>query len=122
QVPRTLRAIQDTARSLDLTVVTYGHIATGNLHPAPIIDVSDPDQVGRVRRFADAIHRLARQMGGTVTGEHGVGMTRIDYMQEEHGAGLNVMWQIKQALDPLNILNPGKMFPPEMVSRSPTAV
>ncbi len=121
QVPRTLRAIQETARSLDLTVVTYGHIATGNLHPAPIIDVSDPDQVGRVRRFADAIHRLARQMGGTVTGEHGVGMTRIDYMQEEHGAALNVMWQIKQALDPLNILNPGKMFPPEIANRSPTA-
>ncbi len=114
RVPETLRAIQDTARRYDLTVVTYGHIASGNLHPAPVINVADTDAVGRVRRFADAIHRLARQMGGTVTGEHGVGLTRIAYMREEHGAALDVMWQIKRTLDPFNIMNPGKMFPPEL--------
>lgn len=114
RVPETLRAIQDAARTHDLTVVTYGHIASGNLHPAPVIDVADSDSVRRVRLFADAIHHLARQMGGTVTGEHGVGLTRIQYMREEHGPALDVMWQIKRALDPFNIMNPGKMFPPEM--------
>lgn len=114
RVPETLRAIQDTAKSYDLTVVTYGHIASGNIHPAPVIDVSDQDEVRRVRIFADEVHRLARRMGGTVTGEHGVGLTRIPYMREEHGAALDVMWQIKQSLDPHNILNPGKMFPPEI--------
>lgn len=113
RVPETLGAIQDLARAYDLTVVTYGHIGNGNLHPAPVIDVADTEQVRRVRLFADAVHRLAREMGGTVTGEHGVGLTRIAYMREEHGPALDVMWSIKRALDPNNILNPGKMFSSE---------
>lgn len=114
-VPDTLAAIQSLARAHDLTVVTYGHIGNGNLHPAPVIDVADPEQAARVRVFADAVHRLARAMGGTVTGEHGVGLTRIAYMREEHGPALDVMWTLKRALDPNNILNPGKMFPSEFV-------
>jgi glycolate oxidase len=112
RVPETLLAIQDLAHANDLTVVTYGHIASGNLHPAPVIDVADPEQVRRVRLFADAVHRLARRMGGTVTGEHGVGLTRIAYMREEHGPALDVMLALKRTLDPYNIMNPGKMFPP----------
>ncbi|HEY8885240.1 MAG TPA: FAD-binding oxidoreductase, partial [Chloroflexota bacterium] len=114
RVPDTLLAIQRLAQQHDLTVVTYGHIASGNIHPAPVINVADPEQVRRVRLFADAVHRLAREMGGTVTGEHGVGLTRIAYMREEHGPALDVMWTLKQALDPHNIMNPGKLFPPEL--------
>ncbi len=114
RVPETLLAIQALARDHDLTVVTYGHIASGNIHPAPVIDVADPEQVRRVRQFADAVHRMARTMGGTVTGEHGVGLTRTAYMREEHGPALDVMWTIKQALDPFNIMNPGKMFPSDI--------
>jgi glycolate oxidase len=114
RVPETLLAIQSLAREHDLTVVTYGHIASGNVHPAPVINVADPEQVRRVRLFADAVHRLARRMGGTVTGEHGVGLTRIDYMREEHGPALDVMWTLKQALDPRNIMNPGKLFPADL--------
>lgn len=117
RVPETLLAIQQLAREHELTVVTYGHIASGNIHPAPIINVADPEQVRRVRRFADAVHRLARRMGGTVTGEHGVGLTRIDYMREEHGPALGVMWALKQTLDPYNLMNPGKMFPPDFDGR-----
>ncbi len=113
RVPDTLLAIQRLAQQHDLTVVTYGHIASGNIHPAPVINVADPEQVRRVRLFADAVHRLAREMGGTVTGEHGVGLTRIAYMREEHGPALDVMWALKQALDPHNIMNPGKLFPAE---------
>jgi glycolate oxidase len=111
RVPETLEAIQSLAREHDITVVTYGHIASGNIHPAPVIDVADPEQVRRVRSFADAVHRLARRMGGTVTGEHGVGLTRTAYMREEHGPALDVMLTLKRALDPYNIMNPGKMFP-----------
>lgn len=110
KVPETLRAIQDTAKRYDLIVVTYGHIATGNIHPAPVIDVANPEEVRRVRLFADEIHKLARTMGGTVTGEHGVGMTRVGYMAEEHGPALEVMRRIKQALDPKGIMNPGKLL------------
>jgi glycolate oxidase len=114
RVPDTLLAIQRLAQQHDLTVVTYGHIASGNIHPAPVINVADPEQVRRVRLFADAVHRLAREMAGTVTGEHGVGLTRIAYMREEHGPALDVMWTLKQALDPHNIMNPGKLFPAEL--------
>ena len=110
RVPETLRAIQDTAKRHGLTVVTYGHIASGNIHPAPVIDVANAEEVRRVRLFADEIHRLARRMGGTVTGEHGVGMTRIPYMREEHGPALDAMRRIKDALDPKGIMNPGKLF------------
>lgn len=114
RVPETLLAVQALAREHDLTVVTYGHIASGNIHPAPVIDVADQEQVRRVRLFADAVHRLSRSMGGTVTGEHGVGLTRTNYMREEHGPALDVMWSLKQALDPRNIMNPGKMFPSDI--------
>ena len=110
KVPATLRAIQDLAREYDLLVVTYGHIASGNIHPAPVIDVNDRDEVSRVLEFADQIHKLARKMDGTVTGEHGVGLTRIGYMAEEHGPTLDVMRTVKQSVDPKWILNPGKLF------------
>jgi glycolate oxidase len=114
RVPETLLAVQALAKEHDVTVVTYGHIASGNIHPSPVIDLADPEQVRRVRLFADAVHHLARAMGGTVTGEHGVGLTRTAYMREEHGPALDVMWALKQALDRRNIMNPGKMFPSDI--------
>lgn len=111
QVPQTLRAIQDLAKKYDIVVATYGHIGVGNLHAGPIIDPTDPDEVRRVLLLADEVHQLALQMGGTTTGEHGVGLSRAQYMPAEHGAALNTMWQVKQALDPKGIMNPGKLFP-----------
>ena len=120
QVPATLRAIQDLAKQYDLLVVTYGHIASGNIHPAPVINVNDQDEVSRVLAFADQIHKLARRMAGTVTGEHGVGLTRISYMAEEHGPTLEVMRTLKQAIDPSWILNPGKLFAETTPTDSPT--
>jgi FAD/FMN-containing dehydrogenase len=70
---------------------------------------------------ADAIHDLALRMGGTVTGEHGVGVVRAAYMPREHGPALATMRRIKQALDPKGIMNPGKIFPPEDAPASPDA-
>ena len=121
KVPATLRTIQDLAKKYDLLVVTYGHIASGNIHPAPVININDRDEVARVLQFADEIHKLARRMAGTVTGEHGVGLTRIGYMAEEHGPTLDVMRTIKQAVDPSWILNPGKLFADATPSDSPSA-
>ncbi len=116
KVPQTLREIRNIGEKHDIVLVTYGHVASGNMHTAPVIHVNDADQVRRVGLVADEIHELALRMGGTVTGEHGVGVTRIPYMRKEHGAALDVMWRIKKALDPQNIMNPGKTFSPEEFS------
>jgi glycolate oxidase len=109
KVPATLRAIQQIGRKYDIPIATYGHIGGGGMHPGHLIDPFDPDEVRRVLRVADEIHQLALAMGGTVTGEHGVGVVRAPYMAAEHGEALEVMRQIKRALDPKDIMNPGKV-------------
>jgi glycolate oxidase len=110
RIPETLRAIQDISRRYQIPIATYGHIGGGGLHPGHLIDGRDPAEIQRVLRVADEIHQLALQMGGTTTGEHGVGRARAPYMAQEHGPALEVMRRLKQALDPHNILNPGVIF------------
>ncbi|VVB68489.1 D-lactate dehydrogenase (acceptor) [uncultured archaeon] len=88
----------------------YGHIGDGNLHVALFIDVMNADQWERLSQAADRIHRAAMELGGTVSSEHGIGLARAKYMPEQVGEeALQVMRSIKRALDPLGILNPGKM-------------
>jgi glycolate oxidase len=111
RVPETLRAIQDISARHSIPIATYGHIGGGNLHPGHLIDMRDPDEIRRVLRVAEEIHELALGMGGTVTGEHGVGAARAPYMSREHGPALDVMRAIKRALDPKGIMNPAKIFP-----------
>jgi glycolate oxidase len=110
RIPETLRAIQDISKKHDIPIATYGHIGGGGLHPGHLIDGRDPDEVRRVLLVADEIHELALRMGGTTTGEHGVGVARAPYMAREHGPALEVMKRVKQALDPKDIMNPGKIF------------
>src|ERR687898_331330 len=110
RVPETLRAIQDISARYRIPIATYGHIGGGNLHPGHLIDARDPDEVRRVLRVADEIHELALRMGGTVTGEHGVGAARAPYMGREPGPALDAMRAIKRALDPKGIMNPAKVF------------
>src|SRR5215207_6777334 len=110
RIPETLRAIQDISKKHDIPIATYGHIGGGGLHPGHQIDGRDPDEVRRVLLVADEIHELALRMGGTTTGEHGVGAARAQYMAREHGPALDAMRRIKAALDPNGIMNPGKIF------------
>lgn len=110
RIPETLRRIQEISKKHDIPIATYGHIGGGNLHPGHLIDARDPDEIRRVLRVADEVHELALGMGGTVTGEHGVGAARARYMAREHGPALETMRAIKQALDPKGILNPAKIF------------
>ena len=93
------------------------HIGSGNVHSAFVIDPRDPDEVRRVLAASDDIHRLALEMGGTVTGEHGVGFVRPQYMAREHGPALAAMQAIKRALDPQGIMNPGKLLPMDETDR-----
>jgi glycolate oxidase len=113
RMPETLRAIADIAQRHGLACTTYGHIGSGNVHSAFVIDPRDRDEVERVLRASHEIHELALALGGTVTGEHGVGFVRSAYMAREHGPALATMRTIKAALDPLGIMNPGKLLPDE---------
>ncbi len=77
-----------------------------------LVDQNDADEVARCQGFIDRLVKRALAMGGTCTGEHGVGQKKIKYLEAEHGpAALAVMQTLKRSLDPLNILNPGKILP-----------
>ncbi len=113
RMPETLRRIAEIAQRWEVGCTTYGHIGSGNVHSAFVIDPRNDDEVDRVLKASDEIHQLALEMGGTVTGEHGVGFVRPQYMAQEHGPALAVMQAIKHALDPFGIMNPGKLLPLE---------
>lgn len=97
---------------LGLIYTIVGHVGDGNFHCLVSFDPEDAAQYDKVKTFIHALARKAIELNGTVTGEHGIGVGKMKYMQEEHGEALDVMRAIKQALDPQNLLNPGKMLPP----------
>lgn len=106
-VLRTIRALGD---KYGIQVVNYGHIGDGNVHTAPVINPEIPEEVEKVLQFVDEVHRLAVEVNGTTTGEHGVGAVRRPYAELEHGLAVDYMRKIKEALDPAGIMNPGKVF------------
>ena len=110
KVPEALKGIKQLGADNGIQVIIYGHIGDGNIHTAPIIDPLNSKEVDAAMRVADGIHRLALKMGGSTTGEHGVGLTRAPYMREEHGLALDIMKRIKDAIDPKGIMNPGKIW------------
>jgi len=87
-----------------------GHLGDGNFHVMPLFDAGSATERNAVQNFLDRLTERALRMQGTCSGEHGVGQGKIRYLAQEHGAGVDVMIAIKKALDPLNILNPGKIF------------
>ncbi|WP_421385532.1 FAD-binding oxidoreductase [Bacillus salacetis] len=88
----------------------FGHVGDGNFHTLVVYDPNNPDQVAASARINDLVARKAIEVGGTCTGEHGVGLGKMKYQELEHGPALAVMKSIKQVLDPENRLNPGKIF------------
>lgn len=110
KVTEVLTEIKRLAAKYAIKVVLYGHIGDGNVHTAPVIDAEKPEEVAAVIKLVDEIHRAAIRMGGSVTGEHGVGIVRKNYMPAEHGKAVFTMDAIKKALDPKGIMNPGKLF------------
>lgn len=88
-----------------------GHVGDGNFHSSPMIDPNNPKEIEAVKGFLERLAARALAMEGTCTGEHGVGQGKKKYLEAEHGAGVSVMRSIKTALDPLNIMNPGKTIP-----------
>ncbi len=106
-----VKLARDESARLDLTMSIVGHVGDGNFHATINFDPEDPEHVTRVHKFIHNLNHFALKLGGTVTGEHGVGIGKMKYMAEEHGDALQIMVDIKKTLDPKNIMNPGKMLP-----------
>jgi len=87
-----------------------GHVGDGNFHAILLMDPGDPAERAASEELSRRMAERALRLGGTVTGEHGIGMGKLGYMAAEHGAGWDVMGAVKQALDPQGLLNPGKML------------
>jgi D-lactate dehydrogenase (cytochrome) len=103
-------ATQEDLRANNLYGPIIGHVGDGNFHVVLFCDPADAAEVKRVKGFYERLIHRAIAMNGTCTGEHGVGSGKIKFMEAEHGKALTVMRQIKQALDPSNIMNPGKIL------------
>ena len=95
---------------MGLLAPIVGHVGDGNFHVMPLFDAGNAEERRAVQGFLDRLISRALRMDGTCSGEHGVGQGKIRYLAQEHGAGVEIMIAIKKALDPLNILNPGKIF------------
>ena len=103
--------IAETAAAFRLQIGTFGHMGDGNLHPTFLADERDAEEMQRVHRALDAIVTRTLELGGTITGEHGVGLAKKPWLRQQLGDNsLEVMRQIKRTLDPENLLNPGKIF------------
>lgn len=103
-------ATQREIARLNLVAPILGHVGDGNFHLTLLVDMNDPDEVGRAQILMERLVELALSMDGTCTGEHGVGQGKMKYLMAEHGApALAAMAAIKRALDPRNIMNPGKI-------------
>ena len=90
-------------------MATYGHAGDGNLHPQILYDEYNAEQAESVEKVEEEIFHLAISLKGTLTGEHGIGLSKADYMTLEHDpVEMALMRQIKKTLDPNNIMNPGK--------------
>ena len=110
RVPDLMTGISTIVQKYRLPFVVFGHAGDGNLHPRIMYDPADPDQVKHVNQAVAEIFRLTCDLGGTLTGEHGVGLSKAPYMTWEHDPlALEMMRGIKRLFDPNNILNRGKM-------------
>ncbi|WP_300036639.1 FAD-linked oxidase C-terminal domain-containing protein [uncultured Roseobacter sp.] len=103
-------AAQDRAAELGLIAPIVGHAGDGNFHVTPLVYMDDPEEVAKARAYVSWLSNLAISMGGTCTGEHGIGQGKQAYLKKELGDATVVMSAIKAALDPANIMNPGKIL------------
>jgi glycolate oxidase len=109
RIPELLVGIQEIAKKHDIVIATFGHAGDGNLHPQILYDEYDPKQVEKTEKAEEEIFRLAISLKGTLSGEHGIGLSKANYMTMEHDpVEMALMRQIKRTLDPNNIMNPGK--------------
>jgi glycolate oxidase len=110
QVSEMIRKLHYLRQKFGLNMAIYGHAGDGNLHPNVVTDLRDRAEMAKVEEALHQIAEIALGLGGTLTGEHGIGTLKAPYLEMEVGpVGIDVMRAIKRALDPAGILNPGKM-------------
>jgi D-lactate dehydrogenase (cytochrome) len=114
-ISRLAECIRDTKRDVDASFLTgalVGHVGDGNFHMIFPVIPDAPGEIAEAQRLTDRLVERALALGGTCSGEHGVGLGKMRFLEAEHGrAALDVMRAIKQSLDPLNLMNPGKLLP-----------
>ena len=106
--------ILETQRDLAAVGVVaplVGHAGDGNFHLIIMLDPDDRAEFDKISRLSERLVERALRFGGTCTGEHGVGIGKLKYLQAEHGDAVDVMRAIKRAIDPDNLMNPGKLIP-----------
>ncbi len=112
RIPEMMERLVAIREKYRLNLVVFGHAGDGNLHPNIITDKRNGEEMRRAEDAVGEIFQAALELGGTLSGEHGIGLMKAPYMEKELGtAGLAMMRKIKDAWDPHNILNPGKIFP-----------
>ncbi|MBW2065043.1 MAG: FAD-binding protein [Deltaproteobacteria bacterium] len=109
KIPETIRRAQAIGEKYNLRIATFGHVGDGNVHTTFVTNVRSREEWERLRSAAEELVGIALEMHGTLSAEHGTGLARAPHIEKQLGPGLEVMRKIKQALDPDNILNPGKM-------------
>lgn len=111
KIPDMMAALDDIAKKYSLTIGTFGHAGDGNLHPTILTDKRNTEEWHRVEAAIDEIFDRALALGGTLSGEHGIGMAKAKYMKQECGiAAIEYSKRMKSVLDPKGILNPGKLI------------
>ncbi|MCY7861740.1 glycolate oxidase subunit GlcD [Bacillus haynesii] len=111
EIAEMVKAINTIAEKHQISICTFGHAGDGNLHPTCTTDVRNSEEMKRVEQAFEDIFKKAVELGGTITGEHGVGEMKAPYLELKLGkAGIAAMKAVKQALDPNSIMNPGKIF------------
>ncbi|UPV99703.1 FAD-binding protein [Halorussus gelatinilyticus] len=110
--PEMVRFVKSQAADRDLLVPCFGHAGDGNLHYSVLVDEDDDAEVERAHDLYEATVEKAIDLGGTATGEHGIGLGKREFLESEHGPEtVEAMRRLKRAFDPRDTLNPGKMFP-----------
>ncbi|WP_017549829.1 FAD-linked oxidase C-terminal domain-containing protein [Salinicoccus carnicancri] len=111
QIPAMMASLSNIRDKYNISLVVFGHLGDGNLHPNILCDENDQEELERVEMAIEEIFNSALELGGTLSGEHGIGTMKAPFLEKELGTvGVDMMKRIKQAWDPNNIMNPGKVF------------
>jgi len=111
-ISRLAEAVEETRADIEGASIPgpiLGHVGDGNFHAILLVEPGNEVELDEARKISHRMVQRALRLGGTVTGEHGIGMGKLGYMEEEHGPAWDVMSEIKRALDPQNLMNPGKL-------------
>ncbi|GAA0291948.1 FAD-binding oxidoreductase [Rhodovulum strictum] len=112
-ISKLAQAVEETRADIARSHIPgpiLGHVGDGNFHAILLVDPDNPVELAEAKRLAHRMTERALRLGGTISGEHGIGMGKLGHMAAEHGPAWDVMGEIKRALDPLGLMNPGKMI------------